>query len=49
MCPGLIVPFVHKFGDPAALDSDNERLEEYLVMPWAQKLGPDDLVQLQDK
>ena len=47
MYPGLIVPIVLKFGNPAALNADNERTEEYLVTPWAQILGPDDLVQLQ--
>ena len=49
MCPGLIVPIVLKFSNPAALNADNERTEEYLVTPWAQMLGPDDLVQLQGK
>jgi hypothetical protein len=49
MCPGLIVPFILESGNPAALNADNERTEEYLVMPWPQKLGPDDLVQLQGK
>ena len=44
MCPGLIVPIVLKFGNPAALKADNEWTEEYLVTPWAQILGPDDLV-----
>ena len=49
MCPALIVPIVLKFGNPAALNADNVRTEEYLVTPWAQILGPDDLVQLQGK
>jgi hypothetical protein len=49
MCPGVAIPSILKFCNPTALDADNARTEEYLVAPWPQKLGPDDLVQLQGK
>ncbi len=46
---GWNVPSVLKSCNPIALNADNERTEKYLVAPWAQILGPDDLVQLQGK